>query len=457
MLRTLLVFQILSLMLLASSDDLYAGRKEIYNPVIDVSNVPIAESKIAVKRAINSRFNNSQIKNEQENSFQFIFAIRSHSADIEVHFTPTSIEFEFLSCVNLDCKIKGDKQLIHKNYNVWIRNLEADIILELSNPGVLESQVAANPGGSDSGNAVKIGIRDPDVLEGDTRIYVFRQKSMVGAIMTVSVGVDDKLIAQLKSSTYCEFTERAGSITVAILQANMLVDFFAVDQRPGESVFLSLDYKRATLTEIPRSRGLELLKSYKEMPILAVPKPNPAYVSTLMNPGLIDSNLMNRSDGVLSPDAEHAVITFVGDYKYKTFKTVPLGIWMEGAFLGSLKGHSLFQVKVNSGRHLFFSKYAEWSVLEAELEAGKTYYAQVKMTRGGNQPHVNLIPVKRDTGQPVIDAWMREFEQLTFDRQNLRNSMEERLATAFPFIKKTMEQVEGNLQETAVLAATDSR
>ena len=455
MLRALLVFQIFSVFLFASCEDAFAGREEIYNPVIEVSNLQVSKSKAAVKKAILSQFTNSAIREDQENSFRFLFTIRAHSADIMVHFTKTSIEFEFSSCKNLDYKVKKGKQLIHKNYNVWMRNLEADINLELSHPTGDVDQLAAIP---DELGSEQVANRDGSaagVMEGDTQIYVFRTKSLVGGIMTVSVGVNDRLVAQLKSSSYCMFKEKAGPITVNILQADMPSASIAVDQRPGELVFLSFDYRRGTLIEIDRSRGLDLLNKYEEMPNLTISKPNPAYVVGLMNPGSIDHSLMKTSGVLLQPDADHAVITFVGDYE--KFKTVPVGIWTEDKFLGSLNGNSLFQTKVPPGKHMFFGKYEQWSVLEAEVEAEKNYYVQVTISRGWRMPHVRIIPVKKDIEQSVIDSWMSFSEWLVFDEQNLKNSIKERMEATVPFIEKAIETAQENLQETRVLNVADSR
>jgi len=266
MLRTIFVIVASNLFLFAACEEAFAGREEIYNPLIEIPNLQISTSKAAVKKSIQSQFPISEIKEETENSFRFLFTIRSHSADIVVHFTETAIEFEFTSCENLDYKVKKGKQLIHENYNVWMRDLEAKIIQETYNSDA-----------TGSGQAAKATGPDPGVMEGDTQIHVFRQKSMVGAIMTVSVGVNDRLVAQLKSSSYCVVTEKSGSITVDILQASSPIASVNVDNRPGKAVYLNYDYKRGTFTEIPRSRGLELLKKYKKMPNLTIHKPNPAY------------------------------------------------------------------------------------------------------------------------------------------------------------------------------------
>jgi hypothetical protein len=106
---------------------------------------------------------------------------------------------------------------------------------------------------------------------------------------------------------------------------------------------------------------------------------------------------------------------------------------------------------------MFFGKYEQWSVLEAEVEAGKNYYVQVTISRGWRMPHVRIIPVKKDIEQSVIDSWMSFSEWLVFDEQNLKISIKERMEAAVPFIEKAIETVRENLQETRVLNVADSR
>ncbi len=452
MVRRIFVFSLAFVILFASGGVVFAGRQEVFNPVIDVSDLPIPRCKAAVKRAIQGRFPISEIREEQEDSFIFSFTIRKHSAKNRVRFSNTSIEFKFISCENLDFKVKDGKQLIHKNYNVWIERLEEDIKTELLKPEGYVETSAANSGELISAQPAG---PDPGVMESDTHIHVFRQKSMVGAMMTVSAGINDQLIAQLKSSTYCTFKGKAGPITVNILQANTVIAAKAVDDRPGREVFLNYNYKQGSLTEISRERGLELLEKYKEVPNLTVPKPNPAYVVGLMNPGTFDDSLMKYTDVVLKPDADHAVITFVGDYE--KFAAIPVGIWTVDRFLGSLNGRSVFQTKVSPGKHYFFGKYEHWAVLEADVEAGKSYFAQVTITRGMTQAHVRIIPVKRDTPQDTIDQWLGSFEKLIFDEAHLKDSIKIRMNLAYEFIDEALKNVENNLHETRILNASDSR
>lgn len=264
MFRTVLIFLIV--LLFAGVEDSFAGRKEIYNPIIDVPNYQISTSKKIVKEAIQHQFSDSEIEEETEDSLKFKFVIRVHTANIIVHFTETSIEFEFLSSVNLDYKIKKDKQFIHKNYNVWMRGLEEEINTELSKSGSYIDQLPADSYELSSKQGAKGFEPTPTVMEGETEIYVIRKKAMTGAARKISVHVNDRLSAILKSGSYCMVKAKAGPLVVDILQDNEPFAYLSVNGHPGESVYLWIDYVRGTLTEVSQSLGLQYVNKYKKIP-----------------------------------------------------------------------------------------------------------------------------------------------------------------------------------------------
>lgn len=262
------------LFLLIGGEDALAGRKEIYNPVLNIPDTPVATSKAVVKKAINDQFPVSEFKQETDDAFGFRFTIRSHSADLMVRFTEDSIAFEFMSAVNLDYKEKKGKRYIHGNYNAWMQTLESTIARELPNA---EVYLAEQPEQEEQ-VAVKSEVIEPPpkVIEGDTEVVVIRRKSMVGAMMSMSVGVNDRLVARLKSSTYCVYKEKAGFVTVYLLQANTPIASVNLDNRPGETVYLLYDYKRGKVSEIPQTEATRYLDAYKK--VSNVSKPNPVYL-----------------------------------------------------------------------------------------------------------------------------------------------------------------------------------
>jgi len=158
-----------------------------------------------------------------------------------------------------------------------MRDLETGVFQQLENPSSGTDPSTGTPGIENQRQMARKFGAAAGVKEDETQIYVFRQKSMVGAMLTMSVGVNDRLVAQLKSSTYCTFTEKAGYVTVYLLQANVPIASVILDNRPGEIVYLNYDYKRGKVTEIPRSQGLALVDRYQKRPNLAEYKPNPVY------------------------------------------------------------------------------------------------------------------------------------------------------------------------------------
>ena len=92
---------------------------------------------------------------------------------------------------------------------------------------------------------------------------------------------------------------------------------------------------------------------------------------------------MKKSDKALEANEGDAIISFIRDQSFA--KEMTFGIWSKDRFLGNLKGETFFQITVPEGKHLFFGKAERWSVLEADVEAGKKYYVHVTVNMGWTQ------------------------------------------------------------------------
>ena len=288
----------------------------------------------------------------------------------------------------------------------------------------------------------------PEVIpgEGETLVYVFRQSTMLGAAMTISVGYNDKLVGTLASGTYCMFKANAGILTVNLLQGNIPLKYYRLDNRPRETVNLYFEYSSGKFFEVPIDQAIAMITKFKKRENLPIPKPNPIYETGLINPGVLGLTLMRPADSKLEPDSKHAVITFVRASKFA--KEFDIGIWNKDGLVGTLKGQTYFQVKVPPGKHLFFGKSEHWSVLEADVEAGKDYYVQVTLSMGWTQGHVRLLPVNADTQKSKLGEWLGESKHMVLDEYAMDDTVKQRLNAALPLIENTIQAVKEGKIET---------
>lgn len=69
-----------------------------------------------------------QMKDEGANKLVGTLMLRTHTAVVEIPYSPTSYSIKYRSSINLD-ESGGN---IHKNYNGWIQNLTKGINTQLS-------------------------------------------------------------------------------------------------------------------------------------------------------------------------------------------------------------------------------------------------------------------------------------------------------------------------------------
>jgi len=70
-------------------------------------------------------------------------------------------------------------------------------------------------------------------------------------------------------------------------------------------------------------------------------------------------------------------------------------IWDGNTFIGLSQAKSYFGYECNPGTHLFIGMAENKTGIEAELEAGKTYYVLTQVRMGGWRARMAFIPVTR--------------------------------------------------------------
>lgn len=297
----------------------------------------------------------------------------------------------------------------------------------------------------------------PETVPGadETVVYVFRQSAFLGAAVTISVGVNDQWIADLGSGSYCMTKIAAGVVTLTLSQGSIPVFFLNLDDRPGEIVYVYLEYTKGKTYEIPQEQAVPMILNFTQKENFDEEKPNPAYATAMINPGLMKIDPMVPSADSMKPDADTAVITFVRASDFA--EAFAVGIWNSDGFLGDLKGKKYFQVRVPPGKHTFFGKGEHWSVLEATVDAGKEYFVQVTYTMGWSQGHVRLLPVTAETDQDTLDEWIGGSERIKLDETKITEAVSKRLSAALPLIEAAKQKVEDETIEKRILAVGDSR
>lgn len=267
------------------------------------------------------------------------------------------------------------------------------------------------------GEATPPNTLDPDEMG----VYVIRESKFYGAARRVWLGCNEKVLASIGSGTYAYFKVKSGPNIINIVQAKAPYCFYLLKYMPGETVYLVLDYTSGNFTSVAPYVGETLLKKTKNVPILDKTEGNDGYEFSVINPGHLGIELMKKAEETIQPDSEYAVITFIRPEEF--IKNVPFGIWGEEGYLGTLRGHTYFKVKVKPGKHLFITKSEKFSVVEADVEAGKEYYIQFKTKVGMYLANTQLLPVKKETKADTLRKWLDESTEITFDQNSLTDEL----------------------------------
>ena len=124
------------------------------------------------------------------------------------------------------------------------------------------------------------------------------------------------------------------------------------------------------------------------------------------------SAYMKPSDSLLNPSYDKAVVRFMRPSGYGYAKNFNI---MDGEkVIGNSVAESQFDYRADPGQHLFMATAENKAFLEANLEAGKTYYIITQVKMGAWAVRVGLIPVNRGS----------EFWDKVLEYENVLNKLE---------------------------------
>jgi hypothetical protein len=247
----------------------------------------------------------------------------------------------------------------------------------------------------------------------ETLIYVFRVGRFVGGGAKMWVAVNDKTVARLENKGYAAVRVKAGAVTLNLASTGMVFAAIALDDRPGETVYLQWRLGDLVFEELDAEQGRALVADAEPGKPLDEELGNNEQTDALLNLSRLGFDLMRPAREKLTPDAEHAVITIL---RREEAPQLTFGIWSEDRYLGTLAANEALDVKVTPGEHFFLSGYVGTTLLRAQVEAGKHYYAWVDV--GGMVLRVKMMPV---TTQESVDLtkWLEKIEFVEVDSESM--------------------------------------
>jgi hypothetical protein len=286
-------------------------------------------------------------------------------------------------------------------------------------------------------------------------VYFIRESNLYRAARHVWVACNETALASLSSGGYCYFKVKSGPNIINVVQDTIPLGYYLLKFSPGETVFLAFSYSKRTTIRVTQDDGKKLVMKYKNDPLVNNSNGNDGYDIGLMNPGLFCTDLLKPTEEIISPDAENAVITFIRPGNF--WKQSLFGLWSPQEYLGTLKGQTYFQVKVKPGKHIFFGKAEHYSVLEAEVEAGKNYYVEFNTRIGWNYAHIQLLPVKRETDDKTLQDWLNSSTRVAYDKSSLTDDLWVVMGKSLVLIGEILQKVEAGEVETRKLLPVDAR
>lgn len=135
------------------------------------------------------------------------------------------------------------------------------------------------------------------------------------------------------------------------------------------------------------------------------------------------SSMMIRSDTVLDPGPDYALVNFLRPSSFGG--AIKFGVWDGDAFVGVLTPKNYIQYKASPGEHLFMARAENWAVIKANLAAGKTYYILGEPRMGAWKARVALTVA--DPKDPKIGKWMKSLRPTMVDPAKREEYVSERV------------------------------
>jgi hypothetical protein len=284
----------------------------------------------------------------------------------------------------------------------------------------------------------------------ETLIYVIREGRMLGAAVGHWIAINDKTVARLKSDKHAVIRSKAGLITLNLANSGVPVFSAAIDDRPGETVYLKWRMGDRELTELDEAAAAKFLRKTKPMDPIEAPLPNAEEMQVLINLSRLGFDLMQPASEELVPDDKHGVITI---FRRKEADKIDLGVWNERGFVGTLGASEAVSIAVPPGTHYFLAGNVGTSLLKAEVEAGKRYYDWLDY--GKMLGRVRLTPVSLSQSGD-LQKWLKKTKQVELNSQMVTGRIRDREKIVTDFLRLTIERANSGTADFTLMGSDDA-
>ncbi len=220
----------------------------------------------------------------------------------------------------------------------------------------------------------------------------------------------------------------------------------AIDDRPGETVYLKWRLGDFELTELDETAAKKMLRKSKRMKPIDEPLPNDQQIAALLNLSRMGFDLMRPATQQLSPGDEHAVLTI---FRPGEAKKLEFGIWGSQGFVGTLGANEATSITLPPGEHFFLAGNVGTTFLKARLQAGHHYY--VMLDFGKMIGRVRLTPIAAHNSSK-LDRWLEDVRWVKLDSDTLTDGVRERENIVGQFIRETAARTETGESDFALIS-----
>ena len=161
------------------------------------------------------------------------------------------------------------------------------------------------------------------------------------------------------------------------------------------------------------------------------------------------SSSMMKPAEVIQASPEYAVVNFLRPSSFGG--AIMFGMWDRENLVGILTSKNYIQYKARPGEHIFLARAENWSVIKANVLAGKTYYVLASPRMGWGKARVSLEVLKPDDKR--IDEWMASLKPIAVDPAQRDAYVKERESS----IKQAVENVQNGSAEFSIMNPEDGR